>query len=112
MINAQSLSLVRYQATGVSALHRENAMRELALTYRRARRRTVVLFTACDLHFLRVRTARKLAGKNVHVESENPRALPANIFLYLRYSEPPYNTLALNLPAICYEHLCASYLKD
>jgi len=65
-----------------------------------AARRTAVLFTACDLHFLRVRTARKLAGKNVHVESENPRTLPANIFLYLRSSEPLYNTLALNLPAI------------
>lgn len=83
VINAQSLSLVRYQARETrarGALHRENAMREHASTYRRAWRRIVVLLAA-HLHFLQVRPACRLASKNVHVESENPRALPANIFL-------------------------------
>lgn len=51
-----------------------------------------------------MRTACILAGKNVQVESENPRALPASIFL-LTIQWIGFNALALDLPATRYENL-------
>lgn len=83
--------------------------------YRRASRRTLYRCAVHHTRFARLSPSaycphNGLAGKNVHVESENPRALPASIFLYLRYSESALMRLALDRPSVM--RIYASYLKN